>query len=132
MGEDFFANRYFREQGYHTNPQSTSPLVWAEIFLNGLICAICETSLIRRCWKVHLIQTRYPSLTPYTQVTKKNKWVTPPLAFLLVTIFIANVYLVRVYQNACSSRIDWEQSIVLGLDSKHGRANDSVSNRWVF
>lgn len=72
---------------------STSPLVWAEIFLNGLICAICETSLIRRCWKV----------------TKKNKWVTPPLAFLLVTIFIANVYL----------------SIVLGLDSKHGRANDS-------
>lgn len=78
---------------------STSPLVWAEIFLNGLICAICETSLIRRCWKV----------------TKKNKWVTPPLAFLLVTIFIANVYL----------------SIVLGLDSKHGRANDSVSKRWV-
>ncbi|KAI9447891.1 hypothetical protein H4582DRAFT_2068470 [Lactarius indigo] len=56
---------------------STRPLVWADLFLNGLICAICETSLIRRCWKV----------------TKKRKWVTAPLAFLLVTIFIANVYL---------------------------------------
>jgi hypothetical protein len=67
----------------------------------------------------------------HTQVTKKNKWVTPPLAFLLVTIFIANVYLVRVYQNAISSQLDGKQSIVLGLDSKHGRANDSVSKRWV-
>ncbi|KAH9049638.1 hypothetical protein EDB84DRAFT_1390480 [Lactarius hengduanensis] len=56
---------------------STSPLVWADLFINGLICTICETSLIRRCWKV----------------TKKKKWVTAPLAFLLVTIFIANVYL---------------------------------------
>ncbi|KAH8988528.1 hypothetical protein EDB92DRAFT_1006614 [Lactarius akahatsu] len=72
---------------------STSPLVWADLFINGLICTICETSLIRRCWKV----------------TKKRKWVTAPLAFLLVTIFIANVYL----------------SITLGLGSKHGEANDS-------
>ncbi|KAH9060975.1 hypothetical protein EDB87DRAFT_1683089 [Lactarius vividus] len=72
---------------------STSPLVWADLFINGLICTICETSLIRRCWKV----------------TKKRKWVTAPLAFLLITIFIANVYL----------------SIALGLGSKHGEANDS-------
>ncbi|KAI9467162.1 hypothetical protein BJY52DRAFT_50917 [Lactarius psammicola] len=72
---------------------STSPLVWADLFLNGLICTICETSLIRRCWKV----------------TKKRKWVTAPLAFLLITIFIANVYL----------------SIALGLGSKHGTVNDS-------
>jgi hypothetical protein len=28
------------------------------------------------------------------QVTKKRKWVTLPLAFLLITIFIANIYLV--------------------------------------
>ncbi|KAH9045260.1 hypothetical protein EDB85DRAFT_1905677 [Lactarius pseudohatsudake] len=72
---------------------STSPLVWADLFINGLICTICETSLIRRCWKV----------------TKKRKWATAPLAFLLVTIFIANVYL----------------SIALGLGSKHGEANNS-------
>ncbi|KAH9077025.1 hypothetical protein EDB83DRAFT_2347825 [Lactarius deliciosus] len=72
---------------------STSPLVWADLFINGLICTICETSLIRRCWKV----------------TKKRKWVTAPLAFLLVTIFIANMYL----------------SITLGLGSKHGEANNS-------
>jgi hypothetical protein len=52
---------------------STSPLVWADLFLNGLICAICETSLIRKCWKARKIQTRYPvPHTPHRSRTKKN------------------------------------------------------------
>ncbi|KAI0254854.1 hypothetical protein BJV78DRAFT_1120509 [Lactifluus subvellereus] len=60
---------------------STNPLVWADLFLNGLICTVCEISLLRKCWKAR----KHP-LT--------RKWVTLPLAFLLITIFIANVYLV--------------------------------------
>ncbi|KAF8505910.1 hypothetical protein F5888DRAFT_1838847, partial [Russula emetica] len=59
---------------------STSPIVWADLFLNGLICTVCEVSLLRRCWKV----------------TKQKTWVVAPLAFLLVTIFIANICLPSV------------------------------------
>ncbi|KAI9513250.1 hypothetical protein F5148DRAFT_285715 [Russula earlei] len=72
---------------------STSPIVWADLFLNGLICTVCEVSLLRKCWKV----------------TKKRIWVTAPLAFLLVTVFIANVYL----------------TVALGVGSKHEGGNDS-------
>ncbi|KAI0005156.1 hypothetical protein BJV74DRAFT_329486 [Russula compacta] len=72
---------------------STSPIVWADLFLNGLICTVCEVSLLRKCWKV----------------TKRRSWVIVPLAFLLITIFIANMYL----------------TVALGVGSKHGSVNDS-------
>lgn len=32
--------------------QSTSPMEWSDLFLNGCICALCEAFYIRRCWKV--------------------------------------------------------------------------------
>lgn len=32
--------------------QSTSPVEWSDLFLNGCICALCESFYIRRCWKV--------------------------------------------------------------------------------
>lgn len=32
--------------------QSTSPIEWSDLFLNGCICALCQTFYIRRCWKV--------------------------------------------------------------------------------
>ena len=32
--------------------QSTSPMEWCDLFLNGCICALCEAFYIRRCWKV--------------------------------------------------------------------------------
>ncbi|KAI0276314.1 hypothetical protein BGY98DRAFT_919524 [Russula aff. rugulosa BPL654] len=72
---------------------STSPIVWADLFLNGLICTTCEVSLLRRCWKV----------------TKQKTWVAVPLGFLLITIFIANIYL----------------TIALGVGSRHESVNDS-------
>lgn len=37
--------------------QSTSPIVWADLFLNGLICTVCEVSLLRRCWKARRSST---------------------------------------------------------------------------
>ncbi|KAI0068586.1 hypothetical protein BV25DRAFT_1817458 [Artomyces pyxidatus] len=61
---------------YHKH-WSTSPLSWSDLFLNGLICTVCETFLVRRCWKV----------------TEKNKWVLLGLGFIAGTTFIANVYL---------------------------------------
>ncbi|KAI0303939.1 hypothetical protein BC826DRAFT_201493 [Russula brevipes] len=88
---------------------STSPIVWADLFLNGLICTVCEVSLLRRCWKV----------------TEKRIWVTVPLAFLLATLFIANVYL----------------TVALAVGHKHGIVNDSPLraqmakfsiNYWIF
>ncbi|KAI0268109.1 hypothetical protein BC834DRAFT_968331 [Gloeopeniophorella convolvens] len=91
---------------------STSPLDWADLFLNGLICTVCEVSLLRRCWKV----------------TKERRWVIVPLTILLVTLFVANLFL----------------AIELGEGSKHGIESDSLLrmqrsfpikfsfNYWIF
>jgi hypothetical protein len=43
------------------------------------MCSTCELWLVRRCWKA----------------TAKNTWVLLSLAFIAVTTFLANVYLVR-------------------------------------
>ncbi|KAI0307027.1 hypothetical protein B0F90DRAFT_1622129 [Multifurca ochricompacta] len=90
---------------------STSPLVWADLFLNGLICTVCETSLLRKCCKA--------------PVTKKKKWVILPLGFLLVTIFIANIYLVSVPLSTNSSRLTYRmQTVALGAKLSF--------NYWIF
>lgn len=34
--------------------QSTSVIEWSDLFLNGLICSLCEAFFIRRCWKVSM------------------------------------------------------------------------------
>ena len=49
-------------------------------------------------------------LNPVVQVTKQKTWVVVPLAFLLITIFIANIYLVSS-PNSVSTPID-----LLGVD----------------
>ncbi|KAI0321947.1 hypothetical protein OF83DRAFT_1167975 [Amylostereum chailletii] len=56
---------------------SSSPIDWADLFFNGVICSVSELYLVRRCWKA----------------TKKNPWVLLLLGFIAVTTFLANVYL---------------------------------------
>ncbi|TFY74313.1 hypothetical protein EWM64_g9700 [Hericium alpestre] len=56
---------------------SSSPFNWTELFFNGLLCCVCETFLVRRCWKA----------------TKKNTWVLVFLVLIAAAIFVANLYL---------------------------------------
>jgi hypothetical protein len=32
--------------------QATSRIVWLDVFLNGIVCFLCQAFFIRRCWKV--------------------------------------------------------------------------------
>ncbi|KAI0053735.1 hypothetical protein FA95DRAFT_481768 [Auriscalpium vulgare] len=68
---------------------STSPLNWADLFLNGLICSTCEVFLIRRCWKL----------------TGKMLWVLVVLAFVWITAFVANVHLAAEIGSGAKSEI---------------------------
>ncbi|TFY74411.1 hypothetical protein EWM64_g9601 [Hericium alpestre] len=56
---------------------SSSPLNWSQLFVNGLLCSVCETFLIRRCWKA----------------TKRNTWVLVFLVLIGLIVFGANLYL---------------------------------------
>ncbi|CAL1700405.1 unnamed protein product [Somion occarium] len=55
----------------------TSHLYNTDFLVNGLICTVCETYLIRRCWKF----------------SQRNIWVLVALGSLALCAFIANIYL---------------------------------------
>ncbi|KAJ6628921.1 hypothetical protein B0H10DRAFT_104579 [Mycena sp. CBHHK59/15] len=59
------------------HPWSGSPLLWTDVFLNGIICSMCEAFYIRRCWKM----------------TGKRPWVLYPMILLWISITAANFYI---------------------------------------
>lgn len=58
---------------------TTSAIQWLDLFLNGLLSFLCEGFYVRRCWKM----------------TNRSPWVLFPLSGLLLTIIVANIYLVN-------------------------------------
>ncbi|KAF9781696.1 hypothetical protein BJ322DRAFT_238941 [Thelephora terrestris] len=60
-------------RGGHSNTTLLKALTAADLFLNGVLCALCHTYLIRRCWKA----------------TNNNRWVLWTLSSLNAIVLIA-------------------------------------------
>lgn len=110
--------------------QSTSPIVWADLFLNGLICTACEVSLLRRCWKV-----RRTSLTRSSQVLNPAPCGTgheaKDMGGRTAGISAHHYFHCQYIFGKLSGRhFYWltyrEQTIALGVGSRHESVNDSV------
>ncbi|KAF9649433.1 hypothetical protein BDM02DRAFT_3113852 [Thelephora ganbajun] len=60
-------------RGGQSNAKFLKALTTADLFLNGVLCALCHTYLIKRCWKA----------------TNNNRWVLWTLSLLNVVVFVA-------------------------------------------
>ncbi|TFK71754.1 hypothetical protein BDN72DRAFT_407525 [Pluteus cervinus] len=74
---------------------STSRIQWADFFINGCICALCQAFFIRRCWKLR----------------DENPWVLYPLAVAWLALSVANLYLAITLGMASQSREYLNQTI---------------------